>query len=138
MPRRLTTRTHSATIHLNSWCKTMRVTLLTVVLILGTVTMTTAGMAFGNRGGSGGNQFVPGAFGHPFHKRLRFHRTFSVPYAYYDYDYAADPFGDTAVMAHPLSVPAASSTTACHRNVETFTVPSKDGGTRQITIINCP
>jgi hypothetical protein len=124
--------------HLKSWRKTMRVMTLTVAtaFILGTATMTTVGMAFGNHGGWGGNQ---GAFAHPFHKRGRFHKTFIVPYAYYDYDYPADAFGDTAVMAYPPpATPPASSTSACHRNVEKFTVPSKEGGTRQITIINCP
>jgi hypothetical protein len=138
MPRRLTAILHSATMHLKSGCKTMRVMTLAVAtaFILGTATMTTAGMAFGNHGGWGGNQ---GAFAHPFHKRGRFHKTFIVPYAYYDYDYPADAFGDTAVMAYPPpAAPPASSTSACHRNVEKFTVPSKEGGTRQITIINCP
>jgi hypothetical protein len=138
---RLTTPTHSATIHLKSWCKTMRVVTLTVAtaLIIATVPMTTAGMASGNHSGWGGNQIVQGAFGHFFHKSPRFHRRFIVPYAYYDYDYPDDTFGDTPVMAYPSpAMPPTSSTTACHRNVETFTVPSKDGGTRQITIINCP
>ncbi len=119
----------------------MRVVTLTVAaaFILGTIPMTTAGMAFGNHSGWGGNQIGQRAFGHPFHRGPRFHRTFIVPYAYYDYDYPADAFGDTAIMAYPPpAVPPASPTTACHRNVETFTVPSKDGGTRQITIINCP
>ena len=118
----------------------MRVVTITVAtaLILATVPMTTAGKASGNHSG-GGNQIVQGAFGHPFHKSPRFHRRFIVPYAYYDYNYPADAIGDTPVMAYPPpAMPPASSTTACHRNVETFTVPSKDGGTRQITIINCP
>jgi hypothetical protein len=102
--------------------------------------MTTAAAALGNRGGSGGNHFVRGAFGHPFHHRLRFRKTLIIPYSYYDYDYAADPLGDVAVYPLPTvsSAPPASSATACHRNVEMFTVPSEDGGTRQITIINCP
>jgi hypothetical protein len=111
---------------------------LATALCLGTVSMTTAGMAF-NHGGWGGNQFVHRAFGHAFHKRLRFHRAFVVPYPYYDYDYPADAFGDAAVMTYPPPmVSSAPPASACHRNVEMFTVPSEGGGNRQITIINCP
>jgi hypothetical protein len=117
----------------------MRLTTLSLATALGfgTLNMTTTGMAFGNHGGWGGNQFVRGAFSHPFHRR--FHKTLVVPYAYFDYSYPTDAFGDTVPMTYPP--PMASvipPPTACHRNVETFTVASEGGGTRQITIINCP
>jgi|SRR6266566_4763751 hypothetical protein len=115
----------------------MRLATLTVAtaLSLSTVSMTTAGMAFGNHGGRGGNQFVHRAFGHHFHNRFRFHKTFVVPYPYYDYGYPTDAFGD---YPPPIVVPPPSSLSTCNRSEETFTVPSEGGGTRQITIINCP
>jgi hypothetical protein len=90
-------------------------------------------MAFGNHSGGGGKQFVHHAFHHPFHNRFRFHKTFLIPYAYDDYEYPTDAFGDFVSV-----VPPPSSPSACNRSEETFTVPSEGGGTRQITIINCP
>jgi hypothetical protein len=126
-----------------NWCNTMRLAIITVVtaLGLGTISMTTAGMAFGNHGVFGG-QFVHRAFGHhPFHNRFRFHKTFIIPYPYYDYDYdydygyPSDAFGD---YPSPIVVPPPSSPSTCHRSEETFTVPSEGGGTREIRIINCP
>jgi hypothetical protein len=87
-------------------------------------------------GHASGTQFGHGGFGHPFHKR--FHKTVVFPYGYYDNDYPTDPFGDDAAMTYsPPIVPPEPSPT-CQRNVETFTVPSSAGGTRQIKIINCP
>jgi len=115
----------------------MRLAALTLAtaLGLGTVSMTTVGMAFGNHSGWGGNHFGHRAFGHPFHNRFRFHKTLIVPYAYYDYGYPTDAFGD---YPPPNVVPPPSPPSVCQRNEETFTVPSEGGGTRQITIINCP
>ena len=114
----------------------MRLANLTVAtaLSLSAGSMTTAGMAFGNHCGRGGNQFVHRAFGHLFHNRFRFH-TFLIPYAYYDYGYPTDALGN---YPPPIVVPPPSSPSACNRSEETFTVPSEGGGTRQITIINCP
>ena len=114
----------------------MRLATLAVAtaLRLGTVSVTTAGMTFGNHGGRGGNQFVHRAFGHLFHNRFRFH-TFLTPYAYYDYGYPTDALGNYSPL---IVVPSPSSPSACNRSEETFTVPSEGGGTRQITIINCP
>jgi hypothetical protein len=112
-----------------NWCDTMRLATITLItaLGLGTVSMTTAGMAFGNHSG-----LADRAFGHP-----RFHKTFVIPYPYYDYDYPIDESGD---YQPPVVVPPPPSPTpsACHRSEETFTVPSEGGGTRQITITNCP
>jgi hypothetical protein len=120
-------------------CITMRLATITlaIALGLGTVSMTTAGMAFGNHGGLGG-QFVHRGFGHhAFHNRFRFHKKFVIPYAYsdYDYGYPTDAFGD---YPPPIVVAPPSSPSACQRSKETFTVPSEGGGTREITIINCP
>ena len=119
---------------------TMRLAALTLAtaLGLGTVSMTTVGMAFGNHSGWGGNHFGHRAFGHPFHNRFRFHKTLIVPYAYYDYGYPTDAFGDYPPPVAGVVAPPSPPPTACHRNVERFTVPSEGGGTRQITIINCP
>jgi hypothetical protein len=122
-------------------CTTMRVATLTVTtaLGLGTALMITAPMAFGNHGSLRGHHFAHGTFGHPFHNRLRFHKTLLVPYGYYDLDYPADAFGDAPVITYPSpTANVVAPATACHRTVEQFTVPSQDGGTRQITIINCP
>jgi hypothetical protein len=94
-------------------------------------------MTFGNHSGTASNQFAHRAFGHPFHHRFRFHKTFVIPYPYYDYGYPTDAFGDYPPPVVNV-VPPPSSPSACHRNEETFTVPSEGGGTRQITIINCP
>jgi hypothetical protein len=87
-------------------------------------------------GQASGVQFGHGGFGLPFHKR--FHKTVVFPYGYYDNDYPTDTFGDDAAMTYsPPIVPPEPSPT-CQRNVETFTVPSSAGGTRQIKIISCP
>ena len=113
---------------------------LATSLILATASVATAAMAFGNHDSLGGNQFVHGAFGQHVHKRP--HNTFVLPYPYYDYDYdyPADAFGEPPTDPPPVvsSVPPVPSPTACQRSVEKFTVPSKDGGSKEITIINCP
>ena len=103
---------------------------LATALGLGTASMATAGMAFGNHSGLGDR-----AFGHhPFHK------TFVIPYPYYDYDYPTDESGGSGDYQPPVVTPTPPppSPSACHRSEETFTVPSEGGGTRQITITNCP
>ena len=117
------------------WCNKMRLAALTLATALCTVSIPTGGMAFGNHIGWGGNHFGHRAFVHRFHNRFRFHKTLIVPYAYYDYGYPTDAFGD---YPPPNVVPPPSPPSVCQRNEETFTVPSEGGGTRQITIINCP
>jgi hypothetical protein len=117
----------------------MRLTTLAVAtaLVLATASVATAAATFENHGGRG-NQFVHGAFGPgPVHRRH--HQTFVLPYGYYDYDYPADAFGEPPTDPPPLvsSAPAGPSP-PCQRSVEKFTVPSKDGGSKEITIINCP
>jgi len=118
----------------------MHLTTLAVAipLVLATASVATAAATVGNHGGRGGNQFVHGAFGPgPVHRRH--HQTFVLPYGYYDYDYPADAFGEPPTDPPPVvsSAPAAPSP-PCQRSVEKFTVPSKDGGSKEITIINCP
>jgi hypothetical protein len=109
----------------------MRLATITLATALGfgTVSMTTAGMAFGNHSG-----LADRAFGRQsFHNR--FHKTFVIPFAYDDNGYPTDTVGD---YPPPIVVPPPSPPSACHRGEETFTVPSEGGGTRQITIVNCP
>ena len=114
----------------------MRLATITVAaaLGLGAVSIPTVGIAFGNHSGLG-HQFVHRTFVHRFHNRFRFHKTLIVPYAYYDYGYPTDALGNYSPL---IVVPPPSSPSACNRSEETFTVPSEGGGTRQITIINCP
>ena len=69
------------------------------------------------------------------HRHFHNHKTLVLPYADYDYEYPTDAFGD---YPPPSVVPPPSSPSVCQRNEETFTVPSEGGGTRKITIINCP
>jgi hypothetical protein len=110
---------------------------LAIPLVLATASVATAAATVGNDGGTG-NQFVHGAFGPgPVHRRH--HQTF-LPYGYYDYDYPADAFDEPPTDSPPLvsSVPPPPSTPPCQRSVEKFTVPSQAGGTKEITIINCP
>jgi hypothetical protein len=120
----------------------MRLTTLAVaiLLVLATARVATAAATVGNHDGRGGNQFVHGVFGPgPVHRRHH-HNTFVLPYGYYDYDYPADSFGEPVTDPPPVvsSAPPAPSPMPCQRSVEKFDVPSKDGGTKQITIINCP
>ena len=91
----------------------MRLATITVAaaLSLGTVSIPTVGMAFGNHSGLG-HQFVHRTFVHRFHNRFRFHKTLIVPYAYYDYGYPTDAFGDypppvAGVVAPPSPPPMA-------------------------------
>jgi hypothetical protein len=118
----------------------MRLATITIATALGfgAVSATTDGLAFGNHSGWGGYQFVHRAFVHRFHNRFRFHKTFLIPYPYYDYEYPTDAFGDYSSPAVSVVAPPSPPPSACHRSEEAFTVPSEAGGTRQITIINCP
>ena len=69
------------------------------------------------------------------HRHFHNHKTLVLPYADYDYEYPTDALGD---YPPPSVVPPRSPPSVCQRNEETFTVPSEGGGTRKITIINCP
>ena len=102
----------------------MRLATITIAtaLGLGTVSIPIAGMADW-RGDQFGNRH--------FHNN----KTLIVPYAYDDYEYPTDAVGD---YPPPSVVPPPSPPSVCHRNEETFTVPSEGGGTREIKIINCP
>jgi hypothetical protein len=73
------------------------------------------------------------------HRHFHNNKTLIVPYpyAYDDYEYSTDAVGDyppTSVVPPPSPPPSPT----CHRDVEKFTVPSEGGGSREITIINCP
>jgi hypothetical protein len=129
----------SALVIRTTGCNTMRLTTLAVAtpLVLVIASGAAAATAFGNHGSLGSNQFVHVAFGQHVHKRP--HNRFVLPYPYYDYDYPADAFGEPPTYPPPVvtSVPPAPPP-PCQRSVEKFTVPSQDGGTKQITIINCP
>ena len=94
----------------------MRLATITIAtaLGLGTVSIPTVGMADWR-----GDQFG--------HRHFHNHKTLIVPYAYDDYEYPTDAVGD---YPPPSVVPPPSE--------QTFTVPSEGGGTRKITIINCP
>ena len=69
------------------------------------------------------------------HRHFHNHKTLVLPYADYDYEYPTDALGD---YPPPSVVPPPSPPSECHRDEQTFTVPSEGGGTRKITIINCP
>ena len=97
---------------------------LTTALGLGTVSIPTVGMTDGR-----GDQFGRRHFHH--------HKTFIFPYAYDENEYPPDASGDYQPPSANVVLPP-SSPSVCHRSEETFTVPSEGGGTRQITIINCP
>ena len=99
----------------------MRLATITIAtaLGLGTVSIPTVGMADWR-----GDQFG--------HRHFHNHKTLIVPYAYDDYEYPTDAVGD---YPPPSVVPPPNE---CHRDEQTFTVPSEGGGTRKITIINCP
>lgn len=108
---------------------------LAAVLVLCATQTPTGALAFEQGSGAAmGSHFGHGHFGHHFHR----HRVLIVPYAdYYD---EGDGYGDTAVISYPPPAPSAPApeVAPCHRNIETFTVPSADGGTREIKIISCP
>ena len=79
---------------------------------------------------------VHGHFGH--HRRKVVVIPYPVDRPYFDSDEA--PTDEIPVTSPPQvsSAPALDAASACHRSIEKFTVPSEDGGTREITIIRCP
>ena len=122
-------------------------------LVLGTAGMTTGAMAFGHGGGfARGLAIGHGGFGHALGRGFAFRRAFALRrafafgglglrlygwgwpyYGYGDYSYGpTDAFGDSDIVTY--AAPRASS---CHHSDETITVPSEDGGTRQIRMIRC-
>jgi len=94
----------------------------------------------------GGGTVTASHFGHnPFgHHGRKHHRMVIIPYPgdWSDSDYDGDPtdaYGNIAVYPSPAPVVREpESEPACHRTSETFTVPSAEGGTREITVIHCP
>jgi hypothetical protein len=76
----------------------------------------------------------------------RFRRSFATgfwpywPYYYYDYTPPA-AYGDMTTATYPGTdglAPEALSAPACHRSEEIVTVPSEEGGSREIKITRCP
>jgi hypothetical protein len=125
--------------------------------------MTPGAVAFGRGGGwGGGGHFVGsglaargfainrGSLGHPFRRAFAFRRVaFRKAFAfggggpYYGYGYVpTDAFGDIDTASYPETVgfvmPEPLHASVCRRSEETVTVPSEDGGTRQIKVIRCP
>jgi hypothetical protein len=98
--------------------------------------------AFGNRQFSAGRRF---AF-IPHHRLVGPLSGLAVPsygWAWPDYGYGdvpTDAFGDVDTVTPETlgSVPEPKRASGCNRSVETVTVPSEDGGTRQIKMIRCP
>jgi hypothetical protein len=96
-------------------------------------------------GASGGGHFVGhGHFANHFRGRFGFQIVLIAPYGwgwpYADYDEAPlDTYGNTmTVIPYPPPAPPAATASACDRKTETFTVPSADGGTREIKVTSCP
>ena len=112
---------------------------LAAVLVLALAAGQTATGALAVEHGGGaitGNQFGHGHDGHHGRRLL-------VPYPGdwpdSDYDEPTDDYGNIAAYPPPTpAVRAPEAPPACHRSIETFNVPSADGGTRQVTVINCP
>jgi hypothetical protein len=104
-------------------------------------TATSAPVLEHDSGRATGSHFVGDHFGH--HQHFGHHRgkVLIIPYPvdgpYFDYGEAPT---DEIPLTNPPSMssaPAANEATACHRSVQTFTVPSAEGGTSEITIMRC-
>jgi hypothetical protein len=99
-------------------------------------------------GGSRASHFAPGHFAghfnrHPFRRSHAFQPVFVVPYGW-DWPYSEEPptEGDGSVAVIPYPAPTSSggpsgAAAGCHWDAQTFTVPSAEGGTRQIQITRC-
>jgi len=118
------------------WCKALR---FAAILVLGAGQTATGASAF-EHGSGWSSHFVHGHFNHHFRRKVLI-----VPYAwdwpYSDYGEAPTDAGNVGIILYPppaSAARAADTAPACHRNVETFTVPSADGGTREIKVISCP
>lgn len=79
---------------------------------------------------------------HPFFRHHRFEGPFLglglAPYGWGWPDYGYDDVPTDASGDIDNVVPEPPPTSVCNRSVETVTVPSEDGGTRQIKMIRCP
>lgn len=99
------------------------------------------GAAGGGRGGSHGFGVVHGGhgFGHGGFRRYgRSYGLYWYPPYEYGYDYGpSDAYGDITSQLPPLVGLAAGPPRAPIICKETVTVPSQDGGTRQIKMIRC-
>jgi hypothetical protein len=90
----------------------------------------------GNAWGSSGH-FVHGHFGHHRSKVVIIPYPVAWPYPGYD-EAPADAYDNAASESPPpLPAPASDAASACHRSVENYTVPSAEGGMREITIMRC-
>ena len=117
-------------------------------VVLGTATMALEAMAAGRGGGGVGHSFSGGHRGYSYggayrrgYGRGRYSRGYGYGlywYPYYGYDYApTDALGDVTSATPPpvwLAPEPPRAPIICR---ETLTVPSEDGGTRQIKIIRC-
>ncbi len=115
-------------------------------LVLGTATMALDAMAAGRGGGGGGHGFgggyrghgYGGGYGRGYGHHDRYGRGYGLYWnPYYGYDYGpTDAFGDVTSATPPVRfVPEPPRAPIICK--ETVTVPSEDGGTRQIRIIRC-
>jgi len=120
---------------------------VTVALMLGAATMTPDAMAVGRGGGGGHVGVVHGGHGFGYgggHRYSRYGRGYGYGYGlywyppYYAYDNgASEAVGDiTSVTPVPDEI-GAKPPRAPIICKETVTVPSEDGGTRQIKMIRC-
>jgi hypothetical protein len=103
------------------------------------------GPVFAGRSAFGNRQFFPGRrFAFIQHHRLVGPLGLGVPFygwAWPDYGYGdvpIDAFGDIDTVTPDGLVPEPKRASGCNRSEETVTVPSEDGGTRQIKMIRCP
>jgi len=128
------------------WTTTLR---LIAVLVLAAAQITTPPAAAGGPSASGGGHFVSHGFvGHNrfanhFRRKFAFHRVLIAPFGWgWPYDDYGDSYGNNiTVITYPPPAPpadASSTASACERTTETFTVPSADGGTREIKVVSCP
>ena len=112
-------------------------------LVLGTATMASLDATAAGRGRGGGGHSYSGGYsrGHGHYGRHGRGPTYGYGlywYPSYGYDYGpTDAFGDTTSVTPPpvWSVPEPPRAPIICK--ETATVPSEDGGTRQIRIIRC-
>jgi len=122
-----------------------RVLAVTVALMLGTATMTPDVMARGGAGHGFGSVHGGHGFGYGRgHGYGRYGRGYGYGYGlywyppYYEYDNgASDAVGDITSVTPVLDEIGARPPRAPIICKETVTVPSEDGGTRQIKMIRC-
>lgn len=110
------------------------------------------GPVFAGRSAFGNRQFFPGRrFAFIQHHPAFIHHPLVGPFlglgvppygwAWPDYGYGDVPIdtsGDIEPVTPETFVPEPKRAVGCNRSEETVTVPSEDGGTRQIKMIRCP